>query len=201
MPTPKDKSTTKKTTKAKTPVKKATVKAKPKAKPKAKAKAKAKRKGRPSKFTQALADKLCAELAQGKSMRTVTKSTTMPHMATIFRWLRIHDDFCEQYTRAKEESADALTDEMLDIADNATNDYMEELGKDGQSKGYQLNGDHVRRSTLRIETRKWLASKLKPKRYGNNVSVAVKESKEFSKENLGELEAYLKENGIDPTQL
>ena len=199
MPTT-NKTTNKTTAKAK--IKAKAVKSKtPQSKKTTKAKATPKKKGRPSKFTQALADKLCAELAQGKSMRTVTKSTTMPHMATIFRWLRIHDDFCEQYTRAKEESADALTDEMLDIADNATNDYMEELGKDGQSKGYQLNGDHVRRSTLRIETRKWLASKLKPKRYGNNISVAVKESKEFSKENLDELESYLKENGIDPSKL
>lgn len=194
MAEPKEK--TKKTpTKAKT-------KAKVKTPAKAKAKPKAKRRvGRPSKYTQALSDKLCSELAQGKSLRTICKSTVFPSTVTVFKWMRTNEEFLNQYTRAKEESADSLTDEMLDIADNATNDYMEELGKDGQSKGYQLNGDHVRRSTLRIETRKWLASKLKPKRYGNNVSVAVKESKEFSKENLGELEAYLKENGIDPTKL
>ncbi len=176
---------------------------KPKAKAKTtKAKAPAKRSvGRPSKYTQELADKLCAELAQGKSMRTVCKSPDMPIMSTIFRWLRTDEEFCNQYARAKEESADALSDEMLDIADDANNDYMEDLGKDGQSEGYKLNGDHVRRSTLRIETRKWLASKLKPKRYGNNVSVAVKESKEFSKENLFELEEYLRENGVDPAKL
>lgn len=195
--------TIKKPTKAKDSKPKASPKkTTPKAKAKVKAKPKAKKRiGRPTKYTKELADEVCSQLSEGKSMRTVCKDTKLPSSRTLFRWLRTNEEFCQQYTRAKEESADALTDEMLDIADNATNDYMEEIGKDGQSKGYQLNGDHVRRSTLRIETRKWLASKLKPKRYGNNISVAVKESKEFSKENLDELESYLKENGIDPSKL
>ncbi len=197
MPTIK-KPTKTKVSKPKASPKKTTPKAKAKVKAKAKPK---KRVGRPTKYTQALSDKLCSELSQGKSLRTICKSTLFPSTVTVFKWMRTNEEFLNQYTRAKEESADALTDEMLDIADNANNDYMEELGKDGQSKGYQLNGDHVRRSNLRIETRKWLASKLKPKRYGNNISVAVKESKEFSKENLDELESYLKEHGIDPTKL
>ncbi len=188
MPT---KETKTKTTKAKTPTKKATTK-----------KAPTKKKvGRPSKYTQEIADELCSELAQGKSLRTVCKSPDMPSTVAVFSWFRTNEEFLNQYTRAKEESADALSDEMIDIADDANNDYMENIGKDGQSEGYKLNGDHVRRSHLRIETRKWLASKLKPKRYGNNVSVAVKESKEFSKENLAELEEYLKGHGIDPTKL
>ena len=56
---------------------------------------------------------------------------------------------------------------MLDIADDACNDWMERLGEDGQPIGYQLNGDHIQRSRLRIETRKWLATKLQPKKYGD----------------------------------
>lgn len=129
--------------------------------------------GRPTIFTQDLADRICAELSDGDSMRTVCKADDMPCKSTVFRWLRTDKDFCDQYTRAKQESADALTDEMLDIADDATNDWMEKLDKDDQSIGYQLNGDHVQRSRLRIETRKWLASKLKPKKYGDKIQQEI----------------------------
>jgi hypothetical protein len=55
----------------------------------------------------------------------------MPCVATIFNWLRIHPAFLEQYTRAKEEQADALAEDMLDIADDGTNDWMKRRSKDG----------------------------------------------------------------------
>lgn len=125
--------------------------------------------GRPTIFTQELADKLCAQLANGDSMRTVCRSDDMPCKATVFMWLRTDEDFLDQYTRAKQESADALTDEMLDIADDASNDWM--LINDKDNEGYRINGDHIQRSRLRIETRKWLASKLKPKKYGDKIDI------------------------------
>lgn len=121
--------------------------------------------GRPSDFSQELADEICAQLADGLSLRTVCKSDDMPDKRTVFRWLRTNEAFCHQYTRAKEESADALTDEMLDIADDASNDWVER--DDGR---VDYNGDHVQRSRLRIETRKWIASKLKPKKYGDKLT-------------------------------
>jgi len=126
--------------------------------------------GRPSDFTQELADEICAQLADGVSLRTVCKADAMPNAATVFRWLRTNKAFCEQYTRAKEESADALSEEMLDIADDATNDWMARQVAENVTS-YQLNGEHVQRSRLRIETRKWLASKLKPKKYGDKVDL------------------------------
>jgi len=125
--------------------------------------------GRPTKYTQELADEICSQLSDGDSMRTVCKPETMPDKATLFRWIRTREEFRDQYTRAKYESADALTDEMLDIADDASNDWMERHDKDDKKTGWQLNGDHVQRSRLRIETRKWLASKLKPKKYGERI--------------------------------
>jgi hypothetical protein len=88
-------------------------------------------------------------------------------MATVFNWLRVHPQFLEQYTRAKEESADALADEMLDIADDADNDWMRRNTDEAGSPGWYANGDHINRSRLRIETRKWIAAKLKPKKYGD----------------------------------
>lgn len=105
------------------------------------------KRGRPSKYTEALADKLCAQLAMGKSMRTVCKSDAMPSMQTVFTWLRTKPDFLEQYESAKAEAADALVDEMLDIADN--------IKEEPASR------------RVRVDTRKWISSKLKPKKYGD----------------------------------
>lgn len=102
-------------------------------------------------------------------MRSVCSCEGMPCLSTVFKWLRENDGFSQQYARAKQESADAMSEEMLDIADDGTNDWMERHGKDGASLGYEYNGEHVQRSRLRIDTRKWLASKLKPKRYGDRL--------------------------------
>jgi hypothetical protein len=125
--------------------------------------------GRPSSYTQEIAARLCAGLAEGKSLRTVCKADDMPCMATVFNWLRAHPEFLEQYTRAKEDAADAFAEEMLDIADEASNDWMEVHDKD--NPGYRLNGEHINRSRLRVDTRKWIAAKLKPKKYGERVAV------------------------------
>ena len=124
--------------------------------------------GRPTSYTEELSDRICAELSDGKSLRTVCLPSDMPCKATIFSWLRTKPEFLDQYAKAKEESADCLTDEMLDIADDGTNDYTIESNKDG-SEFVKLNSEHVQRSRLRIETRKWLASKLKPKKYGEKI--------------------------------
>ena len=128
--------------------------------------------GRPTKYTAKLSDNICAKLSEGQSLRTVCKSDDMPCKATIFSWLRTNESFLDQYTRAKQESADALTDEMLDIADDSTNDYMMKQGEDG-SEYEALNAEHIQRSRLRIETRKWLSSKLKPKKYGDKIQQEI----------------------------
>ena len=128
--------------------------------------------GRPTKYTDKLSDSICAKLSEGQSLRTVCKSDDMPCKATIFSWLRTNEAFLDQYTRAKQESADALTDEMLDIADDSTNDYMMKQGEDG-SEYEALNAEHIQRSRLRIETRKWLSSKLKPKKYGDKIQQEI----------------------------
>lgn len=93
----------------------------------------------------------------------------MPAKSTVFKWLRTYQSFADQYARAKEESADALADEMTDIADDGSNDWMERHDKEGKSIGWAENGEAINRSRLRVDTRKWIASKLKPKKYGDRV--------------------------------
>ena len=151
--------------------------------------------GRPTRYTNKLADLICSRLSEGESLRTVCKSEDMPCKTTVFMWLRTNKRFLDQYTRAKEESADALTDEMLDIADDGQNDWMDRLGENGENEGYQLNGEHIQRSRLRIETRKWLAMKLKPKKYGDklqqDINITDKTPKEMTD---AELEEAIKRN-------
>lgn len=104
----------------------------------------------------------------GKSLRTVLKEEGMPAMMTVYNWFRSHPEFLEQYARAKEEGADAMAEEMMDIADESEKDYIQD------AKGNMvLNNEHVQRSRLRVDTRKWYLSKIKPKRYGEKLDVTT----------------------------
>lgn len=167
-------STAKKTpAKKKATTKKVVKKAVPK-KPVAKKSVAKKRIGRPSAYNEKIAAKICSYLAVGESMRTVCKRPGMPAMSTVFLWLREHPDFSEQYARAKEEAADVLIEDILDIADEAGGDFIERRNKEGVIIGFTVDKEAIQRSRLKIDTRKWLASKLKPKKYGERLSVDSK---------------------------
>ena len=123
--------------------------------------------GRPTIFTEELADTICKRISEGNSLRTVCADEEMPVRQTIYNWFASNERFLDQYMRAREEQADYFAEEMIDIADNANNDYMERLDKDDQSIGWRENGEYVRRSQIRIETRKWLMARMAPKKYGD----------------------------------
>ena len=99
------------------------------------------------------------------------EGNNLPAYSNVMVWLSESEKFQEMYARAKADQADYLADEILDIADNATNDYMERLDADGKSKSVLFDKEHVQRSRLRIETRKWLMGKLKPKKYGEKIDI------------------------------
>ncbi|WP_439461782.1 DNA packaging protein [Serratia quinivorans] len=125
--------------------------------------------GRPSDYTTELAETICLLLSEGESLRSVCSDEGMPCKQTVLRWLSQRPEFRAQYVRAKEEGAEAIAEELFDIADDGTNDWMEKLDKEGEVIGYQLNGEHVQRSKLRIDTRKWYLSKIMPKKYGDRI--------------------------------
>jgi hypothetical protein len=129
--------------------------------------------GRPSDFTQEIADAICERIADGESLRAICSDADMPNKATVFRWLgdKKHSAFCDQYARAREAQADSLVDDMIDIADDGRNDWMERLDKDDRPIGWMENGEALRRSALRIDARKWMAGKLKPKKYGDKLEL------------------------------
>ncbi len=139
----------------------------------------AKKMGRPTAYTEELGDDICERLMNGESLRSICDASEMPNRSTVFRWLHMatlpnaepyYVEFSTQYARAREEQADAIFDECLQIADNATNDYMTSIDGEGAT-AYKLNGEHIQRSRLRVDTRKWMAGKLRPKRYGEKIDV------------------------------
>jgi hypothetical protein len=94
----------------------------------------------------------------------------MPEGPTVRNWaLDNKEGFFPQYARAREIQAYAVADELLEIADDGRNDWMERNG------GCELNGEHVQRSRLRIDARKWHLSKILPKVYGDRPAEDTKD--------------------------
>ncbi len=111
-----------------------------------------------------IGDLICDRIAGGASLRQICQDANMPAKSTIFVWLEEHEDFARSYALARQIQIEDLMDEILEIADDSSNDWIDREGPDG--KKYRVfNPDSIRRSKLRIGARKWLISKLMPKRY------------------------------------
>jgi len=127
--------------------------------------------GETSTYTQEVAERICEQLADGQTLRQVCKADDMPPESTVRRWvLDDREGFAAQYTQAREIGYHVMADELLEVADDAQNDWMERQD-DGDKLTYVLNGEHVQRSRLRLDTRKWLLSKALPKIYGDKQQI------------------------------
>jgi hypothetical protein len=118
------------------------------------------------KFSQEIFDEICVRIAEGESLRKICKDDKMPSLVAVWKWLNNSDELVKQYTRAREEQAETFVDEILDIADENKDDtFIDENGK------LIINQEVIARSRLRVDSRKWIASKLKPKRFGDYTKV------------------------------
>jgi hypothetical protein len=126
--------------------------------------------GRPTKLTTEVADEICRRLSCGEPLTRICKLDHMPSLASVYSWLGNpeHSEFLDRYNQAREWQGDTLFDEQIEIADDGTNDYMEQHDKDGALIGWRVNGENIQRSALRIKTRQWQAARLRPKKYGDN---------------------------------
>lgn len=122
-----------------------------------------------STYTEEMADKICERIADGESLKSICEEDGMPSKATVFKWLGQNASFVDKYARAREAQADALFDDILSIADDGRNDWMERRGE--EDAGWVANGENIRRAQLRIDARKWMAGKLRPKKYGEKLDV------------------------------
>jgi hypothetical protein len=113
-----------------------------------------------------VADLICERIAvDGLALREICRDAAMPAHSTLFLWLRQRPDFREEYTSAKWFQYQSLADEMVDIADNRANDWIEREGPDGK-KVRVSDDENFRRRKKQIGALHWRLSKLKPKRYG-----------------------------------
>lgn len=127
--------------------------------------------GRPTKYSEQQADAICEEIATSSlSMKSVCEKLSIP-VGTVLAWLSKQTTFQDKYARAKEMQADLLAEEILDISDDGSNDFMTIVKGD---EAYTVeNKEVINRSRLRVDSRKWIASKLKPKKYGDRITQEI----------------------------
>jgi Bacteriophage Sf6, terminase small subunit-like len=111
--------------------------------------------GRSTKYSLEWAEGFCALIAEGHSVVEICAKPDMPSQQSVYTWLRDNEDFLERYARAREAQADKLFKECLTIADAA-------------------RPEDANVARLRVDTRKWAAARLAPKKYGDRVSHDVK---------------------------
>lgn len=125
------------------------------------------RAGRPSRFSSEIAERILVRIAEGESVLKISRDPDMPSRTTIRKWIREIPEFTANYARMKECGVEALLDEALEIADDASGDFAED--ENGLVK---FNSENVQRSRLRVDLRKWIASKLLPRKYGEKLDLS-----------------------------
>lgn len=123
-------------------------------------------------FSQEVFDEICVRIAEGESLRKICKDEKMPSLVTVWKWLNNSEELTKQYARAREEQAELFVDEIQEISDAKI-----PLGPDGK-----IDNGAVNQARLRIDARKWVASKLKPKKFGDftKVQAEVKDTSSTS---------------------
>lgn len=107
--------------------------------------------GRPTTYSAVMAQKICTRLADGESLRQICINDDMPAKSSVFLWLIQYPEFSDHYARAREQQAATYADDIVDIADSEPD---------------------PKRARVRIDARKWHASKLAPKKYGDKLELA-----------------------------
>lgn len=123
--------------------------------------------GQPTIYTTALAARICSKLGSGMSLVEICSADDMPCRDTVYLWLSKHPEFSDMYVRAREEQADTLADEIIVIADTPMEGVKTKTLADGSVE--TTAGDMIEHRKLRVDARKWVAAKLKPRKYGDLV--------------------------------
>lgn len=122
---------------------------------------------RPTSYSPELIAEICERLALGESLRAICCEDNMPSQSMVYRWLDQYEAFREQYAHARAKQAEYYADEIVEIADDTTHDTTV------TDNGEQPNSEWIARSRLRVDARKWLMSKLAPKKYGEKIDVTT----------------------------
>lgn len=117
----------------------------------------------------AVQEKICERIADGEPLKVICREEGMPKWRTVYDWIKADPEFSERMEVARQLGYDAIAEETLEIADDGRNDWMQKVEED-EAPGWKLNGEHVQRSKLRIDTRLKLLAKWHPKKYGEKVT-------------------------------
>lgn len=137
--------------------------------------------GRPPKLTKPLGRKICQLLCEGSTLRQIEEHPEIIELggaskSTILRWQyeegTIYEWFQDQYARALDIRSALWDEECIEIADDGTNDYYLREGKDGEQY-WAVDHEHIQRSRVRIDTRKWAAAHQRAKK---GIGADVKET-------------------------
>lgn len=105
-------------------------------------------------FTQEVADLICAEMAEGRSLRSILRAEGMPGYSTVMTWLNERPLFQENYTRAMYMRADVKFDELDDVSEDAA------LAESAVTiAGLRLKSDNI----------KWQLARMNAKKYGDKI--------------------------------
>ena len=114
--------------------------------------------GRPSEFNQETADKICAMIAGGMSLSKISQQEGMPSIHTVYNWMRVNANFFQRYQQARLDQADTLADEIMSISDETE---------------HATDPLQIQAARLRVDSRRWIASRLKPSKWGEKASEVV----------------------------
>lgn len=131
--------------------------------------------GRPSDFSEEVVTIICERMAEGKGLREICRDPDLPDRVTVLRWLDKHEEFRNQYARAREALMDWYAEEILEIAFDGSKDRtIDDAGN--------MRTDHevVARSRLKVDTLKFLMAKLHPRRYGDKLTDEAETAKAVS---------------------
>lgn len=123
-----------------------------------------------STYSTEIADQICEHLVDGLTLRAISQMQGMPSRGTIFRWLQAFPEFREKYDIARQLQAEVMADDMVGIADDGTNDFMEDKTAKGEVR-VVTDHENINRSRLRVDARRYLMSKFHPRRYGERVDM------------------------------
>ena len=120
--------------------------------------------GRPTKYSLQIALEICDRIADGESLVSICRDERMPKKTAVYEWLLRHQEFADIYARAREDQADTLADEIHAISDELPQQIVDDKGKTRYDSAY------VQWQKNRVDARKWVAAKLKPKKYSDRIA-------------------------------
>jgi hypothetical protein len=125
---------------------------------------------RPSDYTIDKATDICARIASGQPLVRICRDEQYPDVTTVYRWIATHPEFRTMYARARDDQADTLADEILDIANTPVEGITTKTDSDGKTE--TTKADMLNHRRLQVDARKWIAAKLKPRKYGEKLELA-----------------------------